>query len=378
MNKRDYYEVLGVDRNADSATIKKAFRRLAQQYHPDVNKSSDAEEKFKEINEAYQVLSDDQKRAAYDRFGHAATGPGGAGFNDFGAGFGDLGSIFEEIFAGFTGAQGGRSRRRAPRRGADLRVDVTLTFEEAAFGTEKSLEVPRLEICDRCNGSGAEPGTSPQRCSTCGGTGEVQRRQQSPLFGMVVTTTTCPTCGGSGEVISTPCSKCGGNKRVRVTRKLNVNIPAGVDEGTRIRLAGEGEAGTLGGPPGNLYVVINVMPHDIFVRDGFDIHMELPINIAQAALGATVKVPTLDGGTETLDIPPGTQTGKTFRLRGLGIPRLQRSGRGDMLITVRVLTPVNLSEEQKELLRQLAASFGNNNVGDSQRKGFFERLWGHD
>ncbi len=377
MSKRDYYEVLGVDRNADASTIKKAFRRLAQKYHPDVNSSPEAEERFKEINEAYQVLSDDQKRAAYDRFGHAATGPGGAGFNDFAGGFGDLGSIFEEIFAGFSGG-GGRGRRRAPRRGADLRVDVRLTFEEAAFGTEKELQVPRMEVCDRCQGSGAEPGTSPQRCATCGGSGEVHRRQHSPLFGTVVTATTCPNCGGSGEVITTPCTKCRGRKRVRVTRRLNVNIPAGVDDGTRIRLAGEGEAGTLGGPPGNLYVVISVEPHEIFQRDGFDIHMELPINFAQAALGATVKVPTLDGGQQELEIPPGTQTGKTFRLRGLGIPRLQRSGRGDMLVTVRVLTPVNLTDEQRELLRRLGESFGDNNIGAQHKKGLFERFFGHD
>lgn len=375
MSKRDYYEVLGVDRNADATTLKRAFRKLAQQYHPDVNKAPEAEAMFKEINEAYQVLSDPQKRAAYDRFGHAATGPG-SGFNDFsGAGFGDLGSIFEEFFGGFAGGST-RTRRNAPRRGADLRVDITLRFEEAAFGTEREIDVPRMEACDRCNSSGAEPGTSPERCPTCNGSGEVQRRQQSPLFGTIVTASPCPTCNGEGEVINTPCSKCNGRKRVQVTRSIKVNIPAGVDEGTRIRLAGEGEAGMLGGPPGNLYVVINVEAHPIFERNEFDLHMELPISFAQAALGATIEIPTLENGREPLEIPPGTQTGKTFRLRNQGIPRLQRSGRGDLNVTVRVVTPTDLNDEQRELFRKLAASLGTH--VNEPKKGFFERLWGDD
>jgi molecular chaperone DnaJ len=354
--------------------MKRAFRRLAQQYHPDVNNSPEAEANFKEINEAYQVLNDDQKRAAYDRFGHAGL-EGAGGFNDFSGGFGDLSSIFEDLFGGFAGASSGRSRRQ-PRRGADLRADMRLTFEEAAFGTERELEVPRMESCDRCNGSGAEPPTEPVVCSTCNGSGEVQRRQQSPLFGAIVTSTPCPTCGGSGELIPTPCGQCNGRKRVRVSRKLNVKIPPGVDEGTRIRLAGEGEAGQLGGPPGNLYVVVTVEPHSIFVRDGYDVHMELPINMAQAALGATLDVPTLDGEIESLDIPAGTQTGKTFRKRGLGIPRLQRSGRGDMHITTRVMTPTRLNEEQKDLFRQLAESFGDDST--ENHKGFFDRFFGSD
>lgn len=376
MSKRDYYEVLGVDRSADKAALKKAFRKLAQQYHPDVSSEPDAEAKFKEVNEAYQVLNDDQKRAAYDRFGHAATGPGGGGFTDFGAGgFGDLGSIFEEIFGGFGGAAGGgRARRNAPRRGADLRADVRISFEEAAFGCERELEIPRMEMCDRCHGEGAEPGTSPVRCTTCGGAGEVQRRQQSPLFGTVVTASTCPSCNGAGETITSPCGKCNGAKRVRVNRKISVNIPAGVDDGTRIRLTGEGEAGLLGGPAGNLYVVIGVETHPIFVRQDFDIHMELPINIAQAALGATLRIPTLDGDEDVVDIPPGTQTGKVFRKRNLGVPRLQRSGRGDMLITARVVVPTNLNGEQKELLRQLAATFGDEHV--EPNRSFFDRLFG--
>ncbi|MBI3958103.1 MAG: molecular chaperone DnaJ [Chloroflexi bacterium] len=377
MDKHDYYETLGVERNADDAVMKKAFRKLAQQYHPDVNPSPEAEAKFKEINEAYQVLSDSQKRAVYDRYGHAGLS-GAGGPNDFNQGFGDLGSIFEELFSGFAGTAGGRrgGGRRSPRRGADLRVDISLSFEQAAFGTDRELEVPRMEECDRCYASGAEPGSSPERCATCGGTGEVQRRQHSPLFGTIVTASPCPRCNGEGEIINSPCAKCNGQKRVRVTRKLKVNVPAGVDDGTRIRLAGEGEAGALGGPAGNLYVVISVEPHPVFVRNEFDLHMELPINIAQAALGATVHIPTLDGAPEKLEIPAGTQTGKSFRKRGLGIPRLQRAGRGDLIVIARIVTPTNLSSEQKELLRRLAESFGDEST--EPKKGFFDRILGTD
>ncbi|MEZ4678958.1 MAG: molecular chaperone DnaJ [Caldilineaceae bacterium] len=373
MEKRDYYEVLGVARDADTNTLKKAFRKLAQQYHPDVNKTAEAEARFKEINEAYQVLNDSQRRAAYDRFGHAGL-QGMGGMNDFSGGFGDLGSIFEELFSGFGGfsASGGRGRGSQPRRGADLRADIRLTFEEAAFGVDKEIDVPRLEACEHCKGTGAEPPTSAVTCSTCNGTGEIQRRQQSPLFGTVITATPCGTCNGTGEVIPSPCTECKGQKRIRVTRKLNVKIPAGVDEGTRIRLAGEGEAGQLGGPTGNLYVVITVEPHQVFVRDQFDVHLELPINVAQAALGATVKIPTIDGKIETLDIPAGTQTGRTFRRRGQGIPHLQRSGRGDMIVSIRVVVPTNLNSRQKELFRELGKTFGEE---VAEQRGFFDRLF---
>jgi molecular chaperone DnaJ len=374
MDKRDYYEVLGVERNVDKEALKRAFRKLAQKYHPDVNKAPDAEVVFKEINEAYQVLSDDQKRAAYDRYGHAGV-QGVGGYQDFSGGFGDLNSIFEEIFGNFGGFSTGGRARNQPRRGADLRADITLTFNEAAFGVDRELDVPRLEACDRCHGRGAEPPTSPVTCSRCNGSGEIQQRQSSPLFGTVITASPCPNCNGAGEVIPSPCKKCNGQKRVRVTRTLNVKIPAGVDGGTRIRLAGEGEAGQAGGPAGNLYVVVNVEPHPFFVRDQFDLHYELPVNIAQAALGATLKIPTLEGKEELLEIPAGTQTGRTFTKRGMGIPRLQRSGRGDLIISVRVVTPTNLSLEQKELLRQLAKSFGEN-PGD-QHKGLLDRLFGN-
>ncbi len=373
MSKRDYYEVLGVERSADKEAIKKAFRRLAQKYHPDVNRSPEAEASFKEVNEAYQILSDDQKRGAYDRYGHAGVQGPGAGAPDFG-GFGDFSTIFEEIFAGFGGQQAQRSNRRQPRRGADLRADVHLSFEEAAFGSDRELEIPRQELCDRCAGNGAEPPTQPVACAMCNGTGEVQRRQQSPLFGTVVTSNTCPTCNGAGEVIPSPCKKCNGQKRVRVSRKLSVKIPAGVDEGTRIRLAGEGEAGILGGPPGNLYVVVTVEPHPIFVRNEFDVQMELPLNMAQAALGASVRIPTVDGKEELLEVPAGTQTGKVFRKRGYGIPKLQRQGRGDMLITARVVTPTDLNPEQRSLLQQLAKTLGDESI--QQNKGFFDRIFG--
>jgi molecular chaperone DnaJ len=341
---------------------------LAQQYHPDVNREADAESRFKEINEAYQVLSDPQKRAVYDRFGHSGL-KGAGGFGDFSQGFGDLGSIFEEVF-GFGGM--GRGNRRAPRRGADLRVDIGLSFEDAAFGAQQEIEVPRMEDCDYCQGSGAEPGTTPERCATCGGSGEVQRRQQSPLFGTIVTATTCPACHGEGEVVSSACSQCSGRKRMQVSRKIKVNVPAGVDNGTRIRLAGEGEAGMLGGPRGNLYVVLRVEEDPVFRRDEFDIHMELPVSIAQATLGATVEIPTLEGEPIDLDIPGGTQTGTSFRKAGLGIPRLQRSGRGDMIVTVRLITPTDLSDEQEMLVRQLAESLGDE--VHEPRRGFLDRI----
>ena len=374
MSKRDYYEVLGVERNANKSELKQAFRKLAQKYHPDVNKSEEAEGLFKEINEAYQVLNDDQKRSAYDRFGHDGL-QGAAGFNgDFGAGFGDLGSIFEEFFSGFGGTTSSSRRRNAPRRGADLRADISLTFEEAVFGTDYNLEVPRMEDCDTCGGSGAQPGSSPTQCSACNGSGEVQRRQQSPLFGTVITSATCPTCNGAGELIPTPCKQCRGQKKIRKVRKLDVKIPAGVDDGTRIKLTGEGEPGFLGGPAGNLFVVISVEPHRVFVRNDVDLLLELPLSITQAALGTKVHIPTIDGEAESLEIPAGTQTGKQFRLRNLGVPRLQRSGRGDMIVTTQVVVPTKLSGEQKDLLRELAKTFDEENY--EPQKGLFDRIFG--
>ena len=368
--KRDYYEVLGVPRNASQEDIKRAYKRLARQYHPDINKSPDAEEKFKEINEAYQVLSDPQKRAQYDRFGHAGVGGGFPGNVDFDfSGFPDLSEIFEEFF-GFN--MGGRQRRRRPERGRDLQVDVTITFEEAVFGTEKTLEIPRWEPCPRCHGTGAEPNTSPAVCPQCGGTGQVQQVRQS-LLGRFVTVGTCPRCNGEGRIITTPCRECNGRKVVRRTRRVAVNIPPGVDEGTLVRLSGEGELGAYGGPPGDLYVRVHVQPHPLFKREGKNILLDLPINVAQAALGDEVEVPTIDGTTVKLSIPPGTQYGKTFRLRGKGAPDVHNPNRrGDMLVTVRVVVPKKLTPQQKELFQQLGATLGKAPKPDE--RGFLDRF----
>ena len=367
--KRDYYEVLGVERGANPDEIKKAYRKLARQHHPDVNKASDAEALFKELNEAYEVLSDDKKRAAYDRFGHAATdgtfGGGGGGFTGFGSG--GLGDIFEEFF-GF----GGRTaNRRTPRRGADLRFDMPIAFEEAAFGFEREIEVARAEACSRCNGRGAEPGTTPLKCSTCNGTGEVRRVQQS-LLGSFVNVTTCPACRGEGETISIPCSQCRGSRRVRVARKLSVKVPPGVDSGTQIRLANEGELGEFGGPPGNLYVVLDVKPHAYFRRREDDVVLEVQVNVAQAALGDEIKIPTLDG-EEKIAIVAGTQTGRVVSIKGKGIPHLRRPGRGDQLVVVQVSTPMNLTPDQRELFGKLAKTLGKEVIPQNE-KGFLDKL----
>lgn len=367
-SKRDYYEVLGVSRTATLDEIKKAYRHLARKYHPDVNKEPDAEARFKEINEAYQVLSDEQKRATYDRYGHIG-GPGwdGGGFGGFG-GFRDPFEIFEEFFGTTFGGMGSRRARRGPQRGADLRYDLELSFNEAVFGVEKEIEIPRHQTCGRCQGSGAEPGTTPVRCTECNGTGEVRRR-----MGFFLDIITCPRCQGEGEVIATPCTQCKGRKRVVETRRLAVKIPAGVDEGTQIRLANEGELGQNGGPPGHLYVVLHVKPHRFFRRVDHDIHLELAINIAQAALGDEVEVPTVDGTTEKLVIPPGVQTGDTLRMRNKGVPYLRRDGRGDMVITLQVLTPTNLSPRQRELLTELGKTLDREVVPQRERS-FFERV----
>ncbi len=362
--KRDYYEVLGVSRQATQDEIKKAFRRLARQYHPDVNKGPDSEAKFKEINEAHEVLSDDEKRAMYDRFGHAGTQAG------FGGGGGFTG--FEDIFDTFFGGmRTGGAARRGPTKGADLRYDLRIEFEEAVFGCEKEIVVPRHETCPHCLGSGAEPGTNPIRCPQCNGTGEV-RRQQQTFLGSFVQVTTCPRCRGEREIITTPCSECQAQKVVQVERNISVKIPAGVDKGTRIRLAGEGEPGTRGGPPGNLYIVLDVKPHAYFRREDTNILVELGINVAQAALGDRVEVPTLDG-MEEMTIPAGTQTGETFRLRGKGVPHLRRNSRGDQLVIVQVLTPTRLTPAQKELFSELGKTLGRE-VIQQPEKGFFEKF----
>jgi molecular chaperone DnaJ len=350
--KRDYYEILGVSRNASDDEIKRAFRKLAKQYHPDANSGDPAaEEKFKEVGEAYAVLSDPEKRQLYDRYGHNM--PQGTGFTGDFSGFGDFADIFEEFF-GFGSRA---SARRGPQAGAHLKYNLALSFEEAVFGTEKVLEIPRLETCPHCQGSGAEPGTTPVRCPQCQGAGEVRRMQQSILGLPVSVRTPCPRCGGEGEIISSPCTTCHGQKRVQATRKINVQVPAGVDDGTQIRLAGEGEAGTHGGPSGNLYVVVSVKKHPLFKRDGIDLLMDLPINIVQAALGDEIEVPTLNGNV-TMTIPAGTQHGQNFRLKDHGVPRLQRSGRGDIIVTTKIIVPRDLNDQQKELLRELARTMG--------------------
>lgn len=370
--KQDYYELLGLGREAGQDDVKKAFRKLARQYHPDVNKDASAEAKFKEINEAYEVLSDEQKRAAYDRYGHAAFSGGsgfGAGTGDFGN-FTDINDIFNEFFGGFT--RGGTAQqRRSPRRGADLRYDLKIDFMQAVFGTEQDIEIVRSETCPRCTGIGAEPGTTPSRCRTCNGTGEVRRMQQS-ILGSFVSVTTCQTCNGSGEVIAVPCKQCGGKKQVRTTRSMAVTIPQGVDNGTQIRINNEGEPGANGGPPGNLYVVVNVTPHPFFRRKDQDIIVEVGINIAQAALGDEIEVPTVDGN-EKMTIPAGTQSGSVFRLKNKGVPHLRRSARGDQIVVVEVGTPKSLTSEQRRLFAELAKTLGKE-VVPQQEKGFFDKL----
>jgi molecular chaperone DnaJ len=344
--KQDYYELLGVPRNASDEEIKRAFRKLAFQYHPDRNKELGAEEKFKEINEAYQVLSDPEKRRRYDRYGRVDIEEG---FPDFG--FGGLGDIFESFFGGF-GTPFGRTAQRVPQKGDSLQSHLTFSFKEAVFGCKKEVEIARIEFCPSCHGIGSEPGTNPETCPDCRGTGQVRRVQQS-IFGRYTSTITCSRCGGNGTVISNPCSQCQGRGRIKVKRKIRVNIPAGVDEGYRLRLDGEGCVGLYGGPPGDLYVTLSVKPHNLFHRDGSDILYELSINFAQAALGDEVRVPSLDGKVD-LKIPPGTQNGKTFRCKGKGIPHIEGKGRGDLLVKVSVITPQHLDKNQHRLFEELA------------------------
>jgi len=368
MSNRDYYEILGVPRDASAEDIKTAFRKLARQYHPDVSKEADAEEKFKEINEAYGVLSDPEKRRRYDQYGRAGLGEMG-GMPDYATM--DFSDIFEELLGGFGFGMGGsRGQSRRPRRGRDLQVEVSLTFEEAVFGVEKTIEVSRNEICGTCKGSGSAPGTGPQRCQTCGGRGEVRQVRQT-IFGSMMQSGPCPTCNGRGEVITSPCPTCRGAGLERKTVRKIVTIPAGVDTGTQMRLAGEGEPGTLGGPQGNLYILINVQPHKFFKRRENDILLNLDINIAQAVLGADIEVPTVDG-KENLRIPAGTQPGKVFLVRGKGVPFLRKSGRGDQRVIINVDIPTRLTKEQRELFEKLATTLGT--AVKPKEKGFLDWL----
>ncbi len=376
--KRDYYEVLGVTRSATKEDLKRQYRRMAREYHPDVNKNPGADEQFKEISEAYEVLSNDDKRAAYDRFGHAGVNQnGGAGYGGFDQGFGGFADIFEEFFGGFGGTTGGRRRRGGPRRGPDMRYDLNITFEEAIFGTDREIEYRRPEACDTCHGSGAEPGTKPITCTTCNGSGEVRRVQQS-ILGQFVNVATCTTCNGTGELIPNLCHTCNGRKQVERTVTKKVKVPAGVDSDTQIRLTGEGGAGIDGGPPGNLFVVLTVTPHEFFQRQGDDIMLDLQINVAQAALGDEVRVPSVDGDMN-LQVPAGTQSGKVFRMKGLGVPKLDRSGRGanvgrgDQLVVIQVAIPKDLTEEQRDLFTELSRTMGNE-VVPQKEKGILGQL----
>jgi molecular chaperone DnaJ len=364
--KRDYYEVLGVDRDATEEEIRKAFRKLAFKYHPDHNHDDTAGEKFKEVNEAYEVLSDPDKRAAYDRFGHGgAEGLFGRGFEGFD--FGGFGDIFDAFFGGVATAT-----RQAPQRGTDLSYGITITFEEAALGGEKEITISRTENCSLCQGVGSKPGSQPSRCPNCNGTGQVRRVHQS-LFGRFTHTITCPQCHGEGRIITEPCPQCRGTGREKRKANISVNIPAGVDNGSQIRLRGEGEAGTRGGPAGDLYITLSVKEHEFFTRYNDDLLYELPINFAQAALGTEVEVPTLEGKTK-LKIPAGSQNGQVFRLKGRGIPHLHGNGRGDQLVTLFVVTPDSLTEKQRQLLQELGDSLGPANMPKSKKgKGFLRR-----
>ncbi|KSU87086.1 MULTISPECIES: molecular chaperone DnaJ [Priestia] len=368
MSKRDYYEVLGISKGATKDEIKKAYRKLSKKYHPDINKAEDAAEQFKEVKEAYEVLSDDQKKAHYDQFGHTDPNQGFGGFggeSDFG-GFG-----FEDIFSSIFGGGGRRRDPNAPRQGADLQYTMTLSFEEAVFGKETTIEIPREETCDTCNGSGAKPGTKVSTCSHCNGSGQLNVEQNTP-FGRVVNRRACHHCNGTGKKIEQKCSTCHGEGKVTKRRKINVKIPAGVDDGQQLRVSGQGEPGANGGPSGDLYVVFNVRSHELFERDGDDIYCEMPLTFAQAALGDEVEVPTLHGKVK-LKIPAGTQTGTRFRLKGKGVANVRGYGQGDQHIHVRVVTPTKLSEKQKQLIREFAELSGQEAV-DEQHDSFFAKV----
>ncbi len=359
--KRDYYEVLGIDRTATNEEIKRVFRKLAFKYHPDHNHGDGATERFKEANEAYEVLSNHDKRAAYDRFGHGgAQDISGRGFEGFD--FGGFGDIFDAFFGGVTTAT-----HRTRQHGADLRYNITISLEEIAFGCKKEINISRTENCSLCHGVGSKPGSQPSRCPNCNGTGQVRRVQQS-IFGRFTSTTLCSQCHGEGRIISEPCSQCRGTGKEKRQRNILIKIPAGVSESSQIRLSGEGEAGTRGGSPGNLYITLSVLKHEFFTRDNDNILFELPINFAQVALGTEVEVPTLKGKTK-LKIPAGSQTGKVFRLKGQGIPHLHRNGHGDQLVSLFVATPDKLTEKQRQLFQELAKSLNETNTPPSKNGG---------
>lgn len=380
-SKRDYYEVLGVDKSATPDAIKKAYRKLAMQYHPDRNPGDKtAEEKFKEINEAYEVLGNEDKRAQYDRYGHAAfeQGAGGSGFDGF-SGFtgfsgGDYSDIFGDIFNMFGGggssSYSSGSAKNGPRKGSDLRVNINITFEEAAFGCEKKIKLTRKETCTECGGSGAKPGTSAKTCDKCGGTGQMRVTQKS-ILGMMQTVRTCDKCGGSGQIIETPCEKCGGSGTEKNVRSITVKIPAGVDTGSVLPLRGEGNAGERGGKNGDVYIVINVKPHEIFEREGYDVYLETPISFVDATLGCELKIPTLEGNVK-LKVPEGTQSGTVFKLKNKGITNLNGYGKGDEYVKVNVEIPKKLNSKQKAALREFA-EISNDGIFEKTKK-FWDKV----
>jgi molecular chaperone DnaJ len=366
MSKRDYYEVLGLSREASTEEIKKAYRKLARQYHPDVNKAPDAEDKFKEVKEAYDILSDPQKKSMYDQYGHAGTDPNAGGFGG-GQDFGGFGDIFDMFFGG---GGGGRRNPNAPRQGADLQYTLTLEFKEGVFGKEMDIEIPKDVECDKCHGSGAEPGTKVETCQTCRGSGQQEQIANTP-FGRVVNRRTCTACGGKGKIIHVKCTDCRGSGTVKKKRKIHLNIPAGVDDGAQLRVSGEGEPGANGGPPGDLYVVLRVKKHEFFERDGNDIYCKVPVSFSQAALGDEIEVPTIDGKVK-LKVPAGTQTDTYFRIRGKGVPYLRRSGQGDQHVKIVVVTPTKLTDRQKDLLRQFAEVSGGKPA--EEEGSFFDKM----
>ena len=376
-DKRDYYEVLGVQKGCSDEELKKAYRGLAKKYHPDLNPNNpDAEAKFKEVNEAYEVLSDKDKRARYDQFGHAGVDPsysgGAGGFDGFGGFSGsvdfDIGDIFDSFFGGGTRSRGGNPN--SPRRGADVDIRTNITFMEACKGLEKEVTLSRMEKCESCGGSGAQKGSSVTTCSECNGTGKVKTPQRTP-FGMIYSTKVCAKCGGRGKVIEHPCSSCSGTGRVRKQRKLKINIPAGIDNGQTLRVGGNGDFGLNGGPNGDLNVTVNVAPDKLFSRRGFDVLCDIPITYANATLGAEIIVPTIDGKVK-YNVPEGTQPGTVFRLKGKGIKKLGKDARGDQYVTVKIEVPKNLSKKDKELLRQFDSNLNDSNY--QQRKGFFDKI----
>ena len=378
--KRDYYEVLGVSKGASDDEIKKAYRKLAKKYHPDMNPGDkEAEAKFKEVNEAYSILSDEQKRARYDQFGHAgvdpnygAGGPGGP-FGGFDMGDIDLGDIFGSFFGGggFGGFGGGGARRNGPQKGESLRANLTITFEEAAFGCEKEINLNRTEECDECHGSGCQPGTTAETCPDCRGTGVVRVQQRTGGFAFS-STAACTRCRGTGKIIHSPCKSCGGSGSVKKSKRITVTIPAGIDDGQAVSLRGQGNAGKNGGPAGDLIVGVRVKPHPQFRRDGTTVLYEQPVTFFQAAMGAELEIPTIDGKVK-YTLPAGTQTGTTFRLRGKGIPELRGRGRGDQYVTIRVQVPTSMNAEQKEALRAFAQAMGEEVPEESGLKGFFDK-----